>query len=105
MIRIVHKVEDLHLKTTDKKHIKCVVYEEEKPLEQYEIILPVQEVELIETLNSLAKKLKIYPAMMNEIWSKITEYGSMRYNLGFDEGMLSNKAIDEQNETEKQASE
>ena len=78
MIRIVHKIEDLHLKTKDKNHVKCVVYQEDKPNEHYEIILPVQEVKLIETLNSLAKKLKIYPAMMDEIWSQITEYGSMR---------------------------
>ena len=48
----------------------------------YEVVLSEEHLELVETLNKLAIQLKIYPAMMDELWKKICNFSDAQYKLG-----------------------
>jgi len=90
MIRIIDKTE---LKQESKSVLgvgvvnqtpkyKCMVYDEKTPDDKYETILSKEAVELIEMMNRMAKQLKIYPAMMDEVWNKICNFSDSKYQLG-----------------------
>ena len=58
----------------------CLVENESNNDEQFEVILHINQVEIFELLEHLAKSLNLYPATMKEIWGKIEKYGDYKRN-------------------------
>ena len=61
---------------------KCLVCDENDTSDTWSEVLTEEHVEVVEMLNKLSKQLKIYPAMMDEIWQKICNFSEAKYKLG-----------------------
>ena len=58
----------------------CLVEDQINNDGQFEVVLHINQVEIYELLEHLAKSLNLYPGTMKEIWGKIEKYGDYKRN-------------------------